>query len=87
MPDDNRIKKTAGAARVTPAVAPVKTAAADGSWTVEYKNIDRGSQADSLFEVPAGFQKTAMPGMGAGGMGGMPQGMRPGQGMPPAQGN
>ena len=73
---------------------PVKVAAADGSWGVEYKNISLGPQPDSLFEVPAGFQKVAMPamgagampGMGVGGMGGMPpgQGPRPGQGMPPA---
>ncbi len=57
---------------------PVKTAAVDGSWSVEYKNINKGSQPDSLFEVPSGFQKASMPGFGPGGM---PPGMRPGKGM------
>jgi hypothetical protein len=42
---------------------PVKTAAVDGSWTVEYKNIKMGSQADTLFEVPAGYTKMGMPNM------------------------
>jgi hypothetical protein len=62
---------------------PVKTAAVDGSWSVEYKNINKGPQPDSLFEVPSDFQKSAMPGFGPGGMGqGMGgQGMRPGKGM------
>lgn len=36
---------------------PVKTSAADGSWTMEYKNIKMGRQPDSLFELPAGYQK------------------------------
>ncbi len=36
---------------------PIKTAAVDGSWVQEYKNIKIGSQPDSLFEVPAGYQK------------------------------
>jgi len=39
---------------------PVKMASADGSWTVEYRNIKMGAQPDSLFEVPAGFQKVSM---------------------------
>jgi outer membrane lipoprotein-sorting protein len=41
---------------------PVKTAAVDGSWAQEFKNIKMGPQQDSLFEVPAGFQKMQMPG-------------------------
>lgn len=41
---------------------PVKTAAVDGSWTQEFKNIKMGSQPDKLFEVPAGYQKMQMPG-------------------------
>lgn len=47
---------------------PVRTAAVDGAWMVEYKNIRLGSQPDSLFEVPSGFQKAGMtlPDMGAG---------------------
>ncbi len=36
---------------------PVKTAAGDGSWTMEYQNIQTGAQPDSLFEVPADYQK------------------------------
>jgi outer membrane lipoprotein-sorting protein len=43
---------------------PVKMAAVDGSWTVEYKNIKMGTQPDTLFEVPSGYQKVAMPGPG-----------------------
>ncbi len=46
---------------------PVKTAAVDGSWSAEYKDIKIGSQPDSLFELPAGYQKMSMPTM--------PQGM------------
>jgi outer membrane lipoprotein-sorting protein len=41
---------------------PVRTAAVDGSWSQEFKNIKMGPQRDSLFEVPAGFQKMQMPG-------------------------
>ena len=41
---------------------PVKTSAVDGSWSQEFKNIKMGPQRDSLFEVPAGFQKMQMPG-------------------------
>ena len=40
---------------------PIKTAAIDGSWTQEYKNIKFGAQSDSLFEVPAGYTKFQMP--------------------------
>ncbi len=44
---------------------PVKTAARDGSWSTELKNIKMGRQPDSLFEVPAGYTKQKMPaGMG-----------------------
>ncbi len=42
---------------------PVKSAAVDGSWSVEYRNIRVGAQPDSLFEVPPGYQKFAMPSM------------------------
>ena len=41
---------------------PVRTAAVDGSWSQEFKHIKMGPQRDSLFEVPAGFQKMQMPG-------------------------
>jgi hypothetical protein len=43
---------------------PVRMAAVDGSWMLDYKNIKIGPQADSLFEVPSGFQKMGMPGLG-----------------------
>ncbi len=42
---------------------PIKTAAIDGSWSNEYKNIKMGGQAESLFEVPSGYTKTSMPAM------------------------
>ena len=45
---------------------PIKAAAIDGSWSVEYKDI-KTSVPDTLFEVPAGYQKMSlptMPGMG-----------------------
>lgn len=48
---------------------PIKTAAQDGSWSVEYRNIVKAPQADSLFEVPAGFTKMSMPAMPQGGYG------------------
>lgn len=40
---------------------PAKTAAEDGSWQVEYRNINLAAQADSLFEVPSGYNKFSMP--------------------------
>ncbi len=36
---------------------PIKSAAADGSWMVEYKNMVTGKQPASLFEIPQGYQK------------------------------
>jgi Domain of unknown function (DUF4412) len=42
---------------------PVKMAAVDGSWTMEYRNINTGTQADSLFELPSGYKKMTMPSM------------------------
>ena len=42
---------------------PVKIAAVDGSWSMEYQNIQTGPQEESLFEVPEGYQKFAMPSM------------------------
>jgi hypothetical protein len=44
---------------------PVKVAAGDNSWTMEYKNIKTGKQPDALFEVPADYQKLSyqMPSM------------------------
>jgi len=40
---------------------PLKIAAADNSWAMEYKNIQTAKQPDSLFEIPAGYQKFVMP--------------------------
>ena len=36
---------------------PIKTAAGDNSWTMEYKNIKIGKQSDALFEVPPDYEK------------------------------
>lgn len=41
---------------------PVKTAAIDGSWAQEFKNIKMGAQPNSLFEVPSGYRKIQLPG-------------------------
>lgn len=42
---------------------PVKIAAIDGSWSMEYRNIKIGAQALTFSEIPAGYQKFAMPDM------------------------
>jgi hypothetical protein len=42
---------------------PVKMAAVDGNWTIEYRNIKMGTQPASLFEVPLGYNKMALPSM------------------------
>ncbi|HMK49021.1 MAG TPA: hypothetical protein VK435_03120, partial [Thermodesulfovibrionales bacterium] len=56
---------------------PVKTAAVDGSWSQEFRNVKMGNQSDSLFEIPAGYQKMAMPQFpGMSGVPGMPGGMK-----------
>jgi len=41
---------------------PVRVANANGSWSVEYKNVKKGAQ-DSLFELPKGadLDRTAVP--------------------------
>lgn len=44
---------------------PVKMAALDGSWSVEYRDVKIGSQPDSLFEVPPDYKKMTIPGMPA----------------------
>lgn len=43
---------------------PVKTAAIDGSWWNEYRNISLAAPNPALFEIPAGYKKMGMPGMG-----------------------
>ena len=40
---------------------PVKSMAADGSWSAEYKNIKKGKQPAAVFELPAGYKKFQMP--------------------------
>ena len=40
---------------------PIKAMAADGSFSMEYQDIKMGGVADSLFQVPQGYQKMAMP--------------------------
>jgi outer membrane lipoprotein-sorting protein len=40
---------------------PVKFAAVDGSWSSEYRNIKKGKQPDSLFELPSGYKKFELP--------------------------
>lgn len=39
---------------------PVKTAAVDGSWSSEFKNIKSGPQDPALFEVPTGYRKMSL---------------------------
>jgi len=39
---------------------PIKSAAVDGRWTIEYKNLKTGKQSDSLFEIPTGYQKFSL---------------------------
>jgi len=45
---------------ITASGLPIKSAAVDGSWTVEYKNLKTGKQPDTLFEIPAGYQKFSL---------------------------
>lgn len=40
---------------------PVKSAAVDGSWSTEFKNVSKGDQPDVLFSVPAGYNKMSLP--------------------------
>jgi len=45
---------------------PLKTSATDGSWIQEFRNVRIGSQPNTLFEIPAGYQKMEMPQMPGG---------------------
>ncbi len=36
---------------------PIKTAAEDGRWSTEYRNVRAGPQPGSVFEIPAGYRK------------------------------
>jgi hypothetical protein len=42
---------------------PVKTAAIDGTWSTEFRDIKSGPQDPKLFEIPGGYQKMQMPKM------------------------
>lgn len=44
-------------------VMAVKTAAIDGSWWQEFRNIQLGTPDDALFELPAGYSKMSFSGM------------------------
>jgi hypothetical protein len=50
----------------------LKTQAEDGSWIMEYRNIRQEAPSASLFEIPQGYQKLAMPMAGLPGMGQSP---------------
>jgi len=47
----------------------------EGDMVMEYKNIKPGNVPDSMFEIPKGYQKFAIPGMPAGMPSGIPGGM------------
>jgi outer membrane lipoprotein-sorting protein len=53
-----------------------------GETVTEYKNIREGGVSDSLFQIPSGYKKMEMPGMGSG----MGHGMKRGVTMPPSDG-
>jgi len=42
---------------------PLRTAALDGSWSVEYKNLKTEPQPETLFEIPEGYKKFSIPNM------------------------
>lgn len=45
---------------------PLKIEAKDGSWSQEFKNVKMGKVSDSVFEIPAGYRKLGIPGIGSG---------------------
>ena len=51
---------------------PVKVEAVDGSWGVEFHNIQTSALDDSLFEAPSDYQKIELPSMPSGLPSGMP---------------
>lgn len=42
---------------------PLRIVPADGSWTMEQRNVKLGPQDAKLFEVPAGYTKMSLPGL------------------------
>jgi hypothetical protein len=44
-----------------------------GDITMEYRNIEVGAVPDAMFEIPPGYQRLAIPGMGGEMPSGMPQ--------------
>ncbi len=53
---------------------PIKHQSEDKQTTTLWKNIKMGGVSDSMFEIPAGYKKSSMPGMGGPGM--MPGGKK-----------
>lgn len=47
---------------------PIKHQSEDGNITTVWKNIKFGGVSDSVFELPAGYRKMSIPGMGGAGM-------------------
>lgn len=58
--DNNGTKETIYQWIADKLAMPIKTAAADNSWSMEFRNIKTGPQDGTLFEIPAGYQKFAM---------------------------
>ena len=40
---------------------PIKQQATDGSWSIEYRNLKMGPQADKLFKLPKGYKLRKTP--------------------------
>lgn len=57
LPDNNTY--TAFLWTVIGSDIPVKTATADHSWIMEYKNLYVGKQEEGLFEIPAGYENSS----------------------------
>jgi len=64
---------------------PLKTAGADGGWSVEYRNLRLGPQVDALFELPADYQVISLPDLIQGLGGGQPPAKDQPATPPPAQ--
>lgn len=43
---------------------PMKTAAINGNWSYEITRLRKGAQPATLFEIPAGYTKMALPAIG-----------------------
>ncbi len=47
-----------------PSGFPVKSAAEDGSWSMEYRNLVKGKPSADKFDLPAGYTKMSLPSLG-----------------------